>query len=551
MDVESTAGSHTGESTVAASFADIDPSKWTKRRHLWSIHSTPFQEILHYHYEGSGTEKDPFLVTWTDDDDENPTRKGFYEKWYLAVYVSFITLAVSLDSSAYTGATASISTDLGGSETVITLGVSVFVLGFALGPLVWAPLSETLGRRNVFLLTFSFLTLWNGVSCASPNLASLLVFRFLAGSFGASPLVSAGGTIADVFQARERGLAMAIFALSPFTGPALGPIMSGFLSEAAGWRWVLGLCTILSGALLILGFFTYCETYAPVLLRKRAKKLSQATGRNYIAAPDAGKDTRLVSQFKIALSRPWLLLFYEPIVLLLSLYVAIIYAILYSFFTAFPIVFQQVRGWSPGVGGLSFVGILVGMLSAILYVIFYVNGVYIKVLEKHGGITAPPEARLPPSLVGAPLLVIGLAGFAATDGPTIHWFVPIMFGAPFGAGMVLIFLALQNYLIDSYLLYAASVLAANSVVRSLFGAAFPLFTPYMYHPGGESGNCPLESCGIHVGPAIAGVLALIFLPFPFIFYAKGASIRKRCKYSAEADKLLQSMMKGSEKEEKQ
>lgn len=126
-----------------------------------------------------------------------------------------------------------------------------------------------------------------------------------------------------------------------------------------------------------------------------------------------------------------------------------------------------------------------------------------------------------------------------------------MFGAPFGAGMVLIFLSLQNYLIDSYLIYAASVLAANSVVRSLLGADFPLFTPFMYHPGGNSGNCPTASCGIHVGPAIAGALALLFLPFPFVFYKNGEAIRKKCKYSAEADKTLQSMLKGGRSEEEE
>lgn len=329
-------------------------------------------------------------------------------------------------------------------------------------------------------------------------------------------------------------------------GPALGPITGGFLGSAAGFRAVEGFLAAFSAVLTILGFLMYSETYTPVLLRWRAKKLTRATGKCYISKLDQGKDTSISHQFKVALSRPWMLLFYEPIVLLLSLYVAVVYAILYSFFSAFPIVFQEVRGWSPGIGGLAFLGILVGMLMAIGYVVVYVNPVYTKEVDKHGGVTAPPEARLPPSLVGAPLLVLGLAGFAATDSPSIFWFVPIMFGAPFGAGMVLIFLSLQNYLIDSYLIYAASVLAANSVVRSLFGAAFPLFTPFMYNPGGSSGNCPTATCGIHVGPAIAGALALIFLPFPFVFYKKGASIRKRCKYSAEADKILQSMLQGSQ-----
>lgn len=157
------------------------------------------------------------------------------------------------------------------------------------------------------------------------------------------------------------------------------------------------------------------------------KAIYSFSRKYYISKLDKGKDLSITHQFKVALGRPWLLLFYEPIVLLLSLYVAVVYAILYSFFSAFPIVFQEVLGWSPGIGGLAFLGISIGMLMAIAYVVLYVNPVYTKEVDKHGGVTAPPEARLPPSLVGAPLLVLGLAGFAefaATDFPSIFWFVP-------------------------------------------------------------------------------------------------------------------------------
>jgi MFS family permease len=519
-----------------------DFSKFSKRKTIWSPYSTDFNRIVRHPYKGEGTKESPYLVTWLPgkEDEENPLNIPHFQKWVLAVFVSVATLAVALASSAYSGAVESIATELGGSSTVITLGVSLFVLGFALGPLIWAPLSELLGRRNLFLFTYAMLTLWNSVAAASQTLAQLLVFRFLAGAFGSSPLANAGGTLADVFQARERGLAMAVFALAPFMGPALGPITGGFLGESAGFRWVEGFLGIFSGVILLIGVFLYTETYAPLLLRRRAQKLSAATGKHYISQLDAGKgDVTFKKQFLTSLGRPWLLLVYEPIVLLLSLYTAVVYAILYSFFSAFPIVFQQVRGWSPGIGGLAFLGILVGMLIAIAYVVFYVNPDYIKAVDKHGGITAPPEVRLKGALVGAPLLIVGLGAFAATNVPSIHWSAPIILSSPFGFAMVLIFLSLQNYLIDAYLIYAASVLAANSVIRSLLGAAFPLFTPYMYHPGPA---CPTETCGIHVGPAIAGGIALLFLPAPYIFYKRGAEIRKRCRYAAEANKLLEQML---------
>lgn len=521
----------------------IEYDTWTLRRRPWKRGVTPFERIVKHEYEGSGTEQDPYQVTWIDNDKENPLELPDLQKWTLCFYVSFSTLCVSLASSAYSGAIKSIHAELGGSQIVITLGISLYVLGFALGPLIWAPLSEVAGRRRCFLFSFAFFTLWNAVACASPNLGSLIVFRFLAGAFGSSPLTNAGGSLADVFRAKERGLAMTIFAACPFMGPALGPITGGFLGESAGWKWVMGMLAIYAGSVTVMGIFLQPETYAPVLLRQRAVRLSRATGKRYISKADVGKNVNFGHMLKVALGRPWLLLVFEPIVLLLSLYQAVVYAILYSFFSAFPIIFQQVRGWSVGIGGLAFLGILVGMMSAIIMQTIWVNPAYAKEVDKHGGILAPPEARMPQAILGAIVLVVGLAGFSATTFPSIHWIVPIIFSAPAGFGMVCIFIALQSYLIDAYLLYAASVLAASSVVRSVLGAIFPILAPYMYHPGGNAGHCPTASCGIHVGPGIAALLALIFVPAPWYFHRYGPMIRKRCRYSAEADKLLQSMMR--------
>jgi hypothetical protein len=232
---------------------------------------------------------------------------------------------------------------------------------------------------------------------------------------------------------------------------------------------------IFTGALWIIGSLTIPETYTPVILRRRAAKLSKITGKVYRSKMEIEHGKKTVGQeYKIALSRPWILLFREPIVLLLSIYMAIIYGTLYMMFAAFPIVYQQERGWSPGIGGLSFTGVMIGEMCAVIYSIWD-NKRYQHTEAKHNG-KAPPEARLPPAMLGSVFLPVGLFWFAWTNSPSIHWAVSIVGAAPFGFGMVLVFLSIMNYLIDSYVIYAASVLAANSVLRSLFGAAFPLFT---------------------------------------------------------------------------
>lgn len=291
---------------------------------------------------------------------------------------------------------------------------------------------------------------------------------------------------------------------------------------------------IFTGLLWIVCSLVVPETYAPALLRRRAAKLSQMTGKVYRSKMDLNITASRAQQVKTTLTRPWVLLFREPIVFLTSIYMAIVYGTLYLLFAAFPIVFQINRGWSPGIGGLAFVGVAIGMMFAVSYST-YDNRRYARVAEATPGGMAPPEARLPPAIIGSVLLPVGLFWFAWTNGPEIHWVVPIIASGFFAAGLVLVFLSLLSYMIDSYTVFAASVLAANSVLRSLFGAAFPLFTSYMYN-----------DLGIHWASTIPAFLALACMPFPFLFYRYGARIRRSCKYAAEAAAVLEKLRQATQ-----
>lgn len=251
------------------------------------------------------------------------------------------------------------------------------------------------------------------------------------------------------------------------------------------------------------------------------------TGKVYMSRSDAGQGkVKPTVLFRNALARPWVLLFLEPIVLLLSIYMAIVFGTLYLLFAAFPVVFQQGRGWSPGIGGLAFLGVAVGILGAIAYALWD-NKRYIRAGRRDPSGFAPPEARLPVCMVGGISIPVGLFWFAWTNSPSIHWMASIAAGTPFGFGIVLIFLGITNYMIDAYTIFAASVLAAAAVLRALFAFAFPLFTTYMY-----------RNLGIHWASSIPGFLSILCLPFPFLLYKYGPAIRTRCKYAAEADLVL-------------
>jgi multidrug resistance protein len=488
-------------------------------------------EIIDYPYVGSGTEEDPYVVEWIPNDPRNPMEFSTTLKWMYTVTVAFATFAVSLSSSAYAGSINEVVTDLGASEEVATLGVSMFVIGFAVGPLLWAPLCELIGRQIVFLITFLALSVFCAGAAGSQNIWTLIILRFFAGSFGSSPLTNAGGVIADIFTAEHRGLATSLFAGAPFLGPTMGPVIGGFLGENAGWQWVQGFLAVFTGLIWMVESLLIPETYAPVLLSKRAKRLTTLTGKVYRSKVEIERGrVSPRDAFTTALGRPWILLFSEPIVLLLSLYMAIVYGTLYMLFDAFPIIFQEIRGWSEGVGSLPFLAVMIGMMIAV-GVNMYDNKRYVKIHKAHNGF-APPEARLPPTMWGGLAIPIGLFWFAWTNSASIHWIVCVLATAPFGFGMVFVFLGIMNYLIDAYTIYAASVLAANSIIRSCFGAGFPLFTTYMYH-----------NLGIHWASCVPAFLALACCPFPFIFYRYGPAIRRKCKYAAEADNFMRTLAK--------
>lgn len=523
-----------GNDAASASSAasDIESQKTispTKVSHWRLLVDRPLvtDAVRKHKYNGSGTDDDPYIVEFLPNDPRNPMNFSVFKKWFITVTVAIATLAVAFCSSAYTGGIKEIIIQFRCSQEIATLGVSLFVLGFAIGPLFWAPLSEMYGRQVLYTGTYCALTAFAAGCAGAQNIETLIILRFFAGAFGSSPLTNAGGVISDMFDAQHRGIATSVFAIAPFMGPVLGPVVGGFVGQEVGWRWVEGVMAIFAGVVWIIGTLTVPETYTPFLLRDRAAALSKETGKVYISVVEAQSPKKTPAQaLKHAIVRPWALLFLEPIVLALSIYMAIIYGTLYMLFGAFPIVFQQNLGWSEGIGGLAFIGVAVGMILGFFYSVLDGKR-YNRVANKSPNGEAPPEARLPPCIVASLVLPVGLFWFAWTARPSIHWIVPIIASAPFGFGMVLVFLTMINYLVDAYTIYAASVLAANSVLRSLFGAAFPLFTQKMY-----------DNLGVSWASSIPAFLAVACVPFPFLFYKYGAQIRLKCKYAADAAAVM-------------
>ncbi|RAH66742.1 MFS transporter [Aspergillus aculeatinus CBS 121060] len=475
-------------------------------------------------WPGDGTRENPQIISWPPTDRLNARNFAAPRKAIIIVLSGLSTLSVAFASSAYSGDLSSVCEYFGVSDEAATLGLSLYVLGFAIGPLLWAPLGEAFGRRVLFLTTFSLFTVFNVAAAVAPNFGSLVAFRCLAGMFGSSPLTNSGGIVADLYTPETRGLAAVCYSGATFLGPVLGPIVGGFLGETRGWRSIEGLLAIYAGVMLVLGLLLVPETVGDVVLRRRAAALTRQTGRFYITSGDhRNPPGSLAERCRVSMTRPARLLVREPIVMVLAAYMSFIYGTTYLLLAALPIVFQRVRGWSPGVGGLAFLPIAIGMLCGTAFMVI-INRQYARRCRTSESGRLPPEARLPSGKVGAVLLPVGLFLFAWTNAPSVPWVVCMLGTACFGFGNICVSLALVNYLVDSYVSYAASALAAATVLRSLCGAAFPLFTTAMYN-----------GIGIHWASSVPAFLSLVCLPAPFLLSTYGGRIRQRSRFAVAID----------------
>ncbi|KAH6645413.1 putative bicyclomycin resistance protein [Truncatella angustata] len=468
---------------------------------------------------------DPDIVWWDENDPEYPFHWPRWRTLTNLVLISFMTFLTPLASSIFAPGVPQLMREFqSDSLELASFVVSVYVLGFASGPLVIAPMSEIYGRVIVYhVCNIGFIAFVIGCALA-PSLNSLIVFRFFSGVFGACPITNGGGSIADMVPQEKRAAAMAGFAVGPLLGPIIGPVAGGFLADAKGWRWNFWILVIVAGALAVVMVFTMKETYHPVLLQRKVERLRKQTGNLALRSKlDAGLSP--ADYFKRGIIRPIKMLVHSPIVIIMSMFVAVTYGYLYLMFTSMTEVFQQYYGFSTSLVGLAYIGLGVGSLVGV-GLFSGTSDRYIKkkaaqedaVAESMGGVKEglKPEYRLPTLPYGALMLPVGLFIYGWTAEYKVHWIVPIIGTAIVGAGNIVIFMAIQMYLIDAFTIYAASAIAANTVVRSVAGAVLPLAGLKMY-----------ERLGVGWGNSLLAFIALLLVPAAFAIIRYGEQIRKK------------------------
>lgn len=453
------------------------------------------------------------------DDPYRPINWPMHKKVSTTLLYGLVTMSATWASSAYSAGTQQVADEFHVGTQVAVLGTTLFLVGFGVGPLLWAPLSEVYGRRVAVLVPMFVAICFSFATATATNLQTIMITRFFGAFFASAPVTNTGGVLGDLFSPAHRGIAMAGYAMAVVGGPTLGPIVSAAVVAQPwlGWRWTEYLTGILQSFILLMAIIFTDESYPPKLLVAKASKLRHETGNWALHAKFEEWDVSISELSRKFLVRPIQLLC-TPICFLVALYASFCYGILYMQLGAVPIIFEEIRGWNSFTAELPFIAILLGSITGAGINIanqFWYNKAY-----HAAGDRAVPEKRLPPMMFGSILFGGSLFMTGWTAQPDVHWIVPVIGLYLTGTGFNTIFQAALNYLVDTFQMYAASAVAANTFLRSCFAAAFPLVVSPLYH-----------NIGVGPGSSIFGGFACLMIPVPFIFYVFGKRIRAASKWS--------------------
>ncbi|KAI1308089.1 major facilitator superfamily domain-containing protein [Xylaria venustula] len=465
---------------------------------------------------GEPTEKDTKETSTEFDFNNDPANPYNWPKWkknlQLTAY-AVVAFAGSVGTSIISPAHQQLIDEFGVSSTVAFLPLTTYVLALGLGPVIGGPLSETAGRKAIFVGAAIVGGLFALGAAFTTSFAGLCILRFFAG-FAYGPTLSIGsGFLAETYTPAERGLPSLLWILSPFLGPGLGPVLGVFLVDRKGWRWTQFTLVFFSVFALIWALIG-SESYHPIIQRRRMKQLG-------ITPPDAPPLADKLREFlTTGLVRPLHMMVTEPIVGLLCLYVAFIFGVLFNFFGSFFYVFESVYGFTLVQSGLVFLAVALGSVIGAVNIWVCDRLFYQSQVRRFPPHQVPPEYRLLPAMIGSIALPISIFIFAWTARPSISAAVPILAIVIFGAGNINLFVSALQYTGDVYhRTNVASATSANSLARYGLAAVFPLFSLQLYH-------------NLHVGWAssLLGFVSVGLLPLPWLLFKYGKTIRIKSKY---------------------
>ncbi|SCU90340.1 LAMI_0E01640g1_1 [Lachancea mirantina] len=474
---------------------------------------------------GDGTQQDPYLVDFSRaTDSEHPHNWTTGKRFVTVCNIMLLTCVTYMGTSIYTPGQDLIQDEFHVGHVVGTLNLSLYILGFGLGPLVFAPLSElvAIGRQRLFIVTlFAFAILQIGCALVK-NIAGLIILRFLAGVFCSPSLANGAAAVGDVVKPKHVPVVLGLWAIGALAGPATGPLLGAAMIDAKGWRYMFWILMWISSATLLLMVFFFPETNEDNILYRRCQRIRKATGdRRYYTMKSKDEEKLTFKDICVmTLYRPFQIIAREPIVIALNTYHAVEYGVFYLFFEAFPIVFSKIYHFTRVQLGLSYLGFCVGCITAYaVAMLFY----WCFATKRIAANTFTPETHLVLTIWVCWTLPCSLFLFAWAA--SVHWIIPMISEVLFIVGQFNIFQSVFSYLAMSYPKYMASVFAGNNLCRSVLACVFPLFGRAMYD------NLAIPGYPVGWGSSLVGFLCLILSLVPFVLYKYGPYLRSRSKFA--------------------
>ncbi|GAA5976516.1 hypothetical protein JCM11641_001326 [Rhodosporidiobolus odoratus] len=465
----------------------------------------------------------PGLVDWEENDQDNPQNWSKPKRYFVGAQISLLTFAVYVASAIYTSSIPGIVEDFQVSSVVATLGLTLFVFGYGISPMILSPMQEmpSVGRNPPYIIGLFLFVLFNmPPPVAGDNLVVLFVFRFASGFVGGPALATGGASMTDVFPPRQQAMAVASWAI----GAACGPPLGGYPAFLNGWRWPFYEIVWLSGATFILLFFLLPETYAATILLRRAQRLRRATGNSHIKTRCEVQMTDQVRFFDLLLvnAKRAVRLSFEPAIFVANIHIALVYAILYIFFESFPLVFTGVHDFNLGETGLAFLCFAVP--APFTYYAYYLYQRHVmepRMVNPKPGRPFTAEMRLEIGIFAGLLIPVALLIFGWTGrNKSVHWIWPMLGAGIYLPGIYLSFQSILMYIGIAYPAYAASIFAGNDFFRSCFAAPFPL-----------AGDAFFRALGLGGGNTFLAGASLFTTGFLYLIYRYGSKLRERSDFS--------------------
>ncbi|KAJ9652827.1 hypothetical protein H2198_007957 [Neophaeococcomyces mojaviensis] len=465
------------------------------------------------------------LVDWySTDDPANPQNWSSTKKMWVLIQICLYSFAAYAGSSIYVVSEEGVMNEFGVGHAAAALGLSIYVIGYGISPLLFAPLSEipAIGRNRVYIPTFFLFVILSIPTAVVQSYGGLLVLRFLQGLFGGPCLANGGASIGDMYSSLMLPLYLSAWTAACFWGPAIGPVIAGYAVTAEGWRWSLWELVWMTAPILVLFFVAVPETSAPNILRRRAQRLRKLTGRADLRSQSEIDQANLSVSSVVwdALIKPVEIMVKDPAVAFTNLYTALTYGIYYSFFEAFPLVYVDIYGFNLGELGLTFLTIGVACLIGVSIFNGYLVWYLLPDIQKRG--FRAPEHRLVPALFGVIALPVGYFIFGWTARASVHWIISMIGVVILVTSNFIIFQCIFVYLPLSYPQYAASLFAGNDLFRAAFAAGCVIFSRPMFITLGVSGGVSLLA-----GLAVLGVAGM------FTLWKFGAALRKRSTFAVK------------------